>query len=69
MKENAMSDYAGMTVNERLFAANLTAEYEAAVASGDLNRMNGILGKVGLKRDASGMHHSIKNGPVDAQNR
>jgi hypothetical protein len=47
-----------MTVNERLFAARLFADYEAAVAAKDVARMEAVLAQVGLVRDGDGMHWS-----------
>jgi hypothetical protein len=55
-------DYSAMTVNERLAAAGLSVEYDAAVASGDLAATTEILAKVDLRRDAAGMHWSLGNG-------
>ena len=55
-------DYSAMTVNERLAAAGLSVEYDAAVAGGDLAATNEILAKVDLRRDAAGMHWSLGNG-------
>jgi len=56
-----------MAVNERLLAAGLTVDYDAAAASGDLDRMNTVLARMQLKRDASGMHWSVNDGTTDAQ--
>jgi hypothetical protein len=50
-----------MTVNERLFVAGLLDEYEAAVAMGDLDEINRVLVKVGLRQDASGMDWAFHN--------
>jgi hypothetical protein len=50
-----------MTVNERLFSAGLINEYEVAVATGDLDEINPVLAKVGLRQDSPGMNWSFKN--------
>ncbi|WP_176400249.1 hypothetical protein [Sphingobium sp. Z007] len=50
--------FARMTVNERLFAAGLLAAYEAAQADDDFEKINEILGRVGLHQDADGMIHA-----------
>ena len=54
-------DYSGMTVNERLFVAGLLDAYEAAVESGDLNAINSVLAKVGLRQGADGMNWPVAN--------
>ena len=41
-------DYSGMTVNERLFAAGLLEDFEAAGRSRDRERMLELLGAVDL---------------------
>jgi hypothetical protein len=41
-------DYAGMTVNERLYVAGLLSEFEAAIESGDRQQAVEILGRVAL---------------------
>jgi ABC-type multidrug transport system ATPase subunit len=62
-----LHEYDGMTVNERLFAAGLLESLQLAEAAGDAGRISEILAKVGLWRDASGMHRSLSNGNIDAQ--
>jgi hypothetical protein len=46
-------------VNERLFAAGLTSEYDAVRASGDLEKINRVLRQVGLRQDKNGMNWSL----------
>ena len=58
-----MADFDAMTVNERLFAANLRSDYDEAVASNDLLAINRVLEKVGLRQDESGMNWSIEADP------
>jgi len=48
-----------MTVNERLSAAGVMDAYDAAVATGDLDKINRVLAQVGLKQD-TGMSWSMK---------
>jgi len=50
-----------MTVNERLVAAGLVDAYDAAAKKGDLNDINRVLAKVGLRQDGEGMNWSIAN--------
>jgi len=38
-----------MTPNERLFSAGLLAEYDRVRATGDVDKLNKLLAKVGLK--------------------
>lgn len=57
-----MADYDAMTVNERLFGAGLLSDYDAAVASSDLDAINLVLEKVGLRQDESGMNWSLSKG-------
>ena len=52
-------DYSGMTVNERLSAAGVMDAHDAAVATGDLEKINRVLAQVGLKQD-TGMSWSMK---------
>ena len=54
-----LADLSGMTVNERLFAAGLTSDYEDARASGDLKKINAVLSRVGLRQDEDGMNRSL----------
>lgn len=54
-----MADLNGMTVNERLYAANLLTEYDDAVASADLDAINDVLAQVGLRQDETGMNHTL----------
>ncbi len=51
----------GMTVNERLFTAGLTDEYDAACAENDRNRINAILTKIGLWQDENGMNWKVRH--------
>ena len=55
-----MADFDAMTVNERLFAAGLIAEFDAAAASKNLDAINAVLEKVGLRQDESGMNWSLE---------
>jgi hypothetical protein len=52
-------DYSGMTVNERLFAAGLMDACDAAVATGDLDKMNRVLAQVRLSQDDTAMNWSM----------
>jgi hypothetical protein len=54
-------DYSGMTVGERLCAANLMDAFEAARAGGDLKAINDVLAKVGLRQDGNGMNWTFDN--------
>lgn len=49
----AMSPYAGMTVNERLFAAGLLYSFEEAAHAKDENAIRAILTKVDLGEEAA----------------
>ena len=46
-----MPDYSAMTVNERLFVANLVGHFDAAVRSGDKTKIIEILLAVQLTPD------------------
>ena len=46
-------DYAGMTVNERLFSAGLLKEFDAAIGSGDRHRAIEILELVAISADGA----------------
>jgi hypothetical protein len=46
-------NYAGMTVNERLFEAGLLKEFDSAIASGDRRRAIEILGHVAMTEDGA----------------
>ena len=59
MTVTCLADLSGMTVNERLFAAGLASDYEDARASGDLNKINAVLRRVGLRQDENGMNWSL----------
>jgi hypothetical protein len=54
-------DFNAMTVNERLFVAGLLDDYDAAVAASDLDEINRVLVKVGLRQDASEMNWAFDN--------
>ena len=45
--------FAGMTVNERLFAAGLLDSYDSAVRSGERSKMIDLLMNVGLEPEAA----------------
>jgi hypothetical protein len=47
-----MSELSGMTVNERLFAANLLQEWDEAAKNGDRNTMVRLLGCIELAGQA-----------------
>lgn len=47
-------DYGGMTVNERLFAAGLVEQFDAAISSGDRQRAIEILVQVSLSDVSAG---------------
>lgn len=55
-----MADFDAMTVNQRLSAADLLPDYEAAVASHDLDAINTVLEKVGLRQDENGVTWPLK---------
>lgn len=57
------TDFAGMTVNERLYVAGLMEEWDAAVVSRDRNRMASILGKVGLATQADQIADAVIANP------
>ena len=50
-----------MTVAERLYVAGLLDSYDEAVATGDLDRINAVLGQVALRQDDNGMNWSVAN--------
>ena len=50
---NRKPEYAGMTVNERLFAAGLLETFDEAVRAGNRNRMIEILIKVEIEPDGA----------------
>ena len=56
----APTDFSGMTVNERLFAAGLLDQFLAAEKRGDEEELRHLAAKVGLRRDSDGMHWSAK---------
>jgi hypothetical protein len=58
-------DYRGMTVNERLYAAALDKEYEAAAASGSPDEINRVLERVGLRQDVLGMNWTLEDDAQD----
>lgn len=53
-----------MTVNERLIAAGLVAEFDKARAENDLDAINEVLAQVGLQQDAAGMSWSADAEPA-----
>jgi len=55
--------YAGMTINERLYAAGLTDPFDAAVRARDRNAMIGILSDVAVG-DAAGSVDAILREPT-----
>lgn len=57
------SQYGGMTVNERLFEAGLSAEWDAAARSRNRARMIELLGKVDLEDQAEWMADTILSNP------
>jgi hypothetical protein len=58
-----LDEFGGMTVNERLFEAELLDDYNRAKATGDLGKINTVLAKVDLRQDENGM-----NWPLNAPN-
>lgn len=58
------SPYAGMTVNERLYAAGLLAEWNEAARNRDRTGMIEILGSVDLKEQAASIVDSILANPA-----
>lgn len=44
-------DYSGMTVNERLGAARLLPEWDAAITAGDRRKAIDVLGRVDIDED------------------
>lgn len=58
------SPYAGMTVNERLYAAGLLAEWDEAARNRDRTSMIEILGSVDLKEQAASIVDSILANPA-----
>ena len=50
-----------MTVNERLQVAGLHNAYDAAVAEGDLAKINTVLMQIGLRQDKNGKNWSVAN--------
>lgn len=57
--------YSGMTVNERLFAAGLMSDFEAAVRSRDRARIISVLTRVALsKEDAAFTADTILGNPA-----
>jgi hypothetical protein len=49
-------EFRGMTVNERLHAAGLLDIYHAAAKSADVQKINDILFRAGLRQDDNGMN-------------
>jgi hypothetical protein len=54
-----MTDYAGMTVNERLFAAGLLQLWDRAVADRNRETLGGLLSQVGLAHQATEIIDSV----------
>jgi hypothetical protein len=48
-----------MTVNEGPCSAGLLDEYDAAAATGELEKINRVLAKVGLWQGSTGMNWSL----------
>jgi hypothetical protein len=57
------SRYAGMTLNERLFEAELIPEWEAAARSRNRERMIELLSKVGLGDQAEQIADTVLSNP------
>lgn len=63
-EETARPDYSGMTVNERLFAAGLLHEWDAAARSRDRATMISILMRVDLlEKDATWSVDAVLENP------
>ena len=58
------SPYAGMTVNERLYAAGHLPEWDEAARNRDRARMIEILGSVDLKEQAASIVDNILANPA-----
>ena len=56
-----MRKFDGMTVNERLFDADLLSPYEQAKSAGDLEKINEVLAGVDLRQDENGMNWSTND--------
>jgi hypothetical protein len=61
MDENAK--YAGMTVNERLFAAGILNDWDAAATSRNRERMIELLGRVELADQAEQIVNTVLANP------
>lgn len=59
LEKRSADDFSGMTVNERLFAAGLLAEWDAAMNSFNRERMIQILAKVNLADHAAEIVDSL----------
>jgi len=59
--ENEKPEYAGMTVNERLFAAGLLDEFEEAARARDRARMIALLAQVEIADPYWSVNTMLKN--------
>jgi len=57
------TDYSGMTVNERLYAAGLLEAWDAAAKSRDRNRMIELLNEIDLSNQAESISDKILANP------
>jgi hypothetical protein len=62
--ENSDGVYSGMTVNERLFAAGLLNEFDAAIRDGNRSEMIELLGRVELGDEAADIVDKIMAHPT-----
>jgi hypothetical protein len=58
------TDYGGMTVNERLFAAGLMDEFDTAARKGDRAAMIKVLTTVELGDEAAGIADAVLSHPT-----
>ncbi|HTT20334.1 MAG TPA: hypothetical protein VMG82_15400 [Candidatus Sulfotelmatobacter sp.] len=56
-------DFAGMTINERLYVAGLMPEWDAAATARDGARMVEILGRIGLANQAEHIADTVLANP------
>ena len=57
------TDYSGMTVNERLYAAGLLEAWDAAAKCRDRNRMIELLNEIDLSNQAQSISDKILANP------